>query len=101
MCAFPACVTEAHKACCVVAALLCKTCYPSVYHTLMKTQMHCHTHTDTSRPLLPSCEGFDIRLPAADAANANAAESSKLKTAANMTQRRVKLQTAEELQLVR
>lgn len=73
----------------------------------MKTQIREHTHTHTSLPLLPSCEGFDIRLPAADAAaaaaNANAAQSLKQqwKTATNMTQRRVKLHTAEELPLVR
>lgn len=40
---------------------------------------HTHTHTTTSKPLLTSCERFDIRLPAADAvaaaANANAAQA--------------------------
>lgn len=53
-----------------------------------------------------SCEGFDIRLPAADAAataNASAAQSLKQqwKTATNMTKRWGKLLAAEELRLAR
>lgn len=106
-CVFPVCVhymcvcvTPANKACCAVAALLRLTCYLSAHHThtyahtCMKTQkrQHTHTHICTSLPLLLSCEGSDIRLPAADAAaaaaaNANAAQSLKQqwKTATNMT----------------
>lgn len=82
MCVFPVCVTAANKARCVAATLLCVTYYLSVYHTHVheNTNTGTHTHTHTSLPLLPSCEGFDIRLPAADAAaaaNANAAQSLK------------------------
>lgn len=113
MCVFPTCalcecmcVTPANKACCAVAALLCVTRYMSVYHAHVHeninawTHTRAHRHTTTSKLLLPSCEGFDIRLPAADAAaNANAAQSLKQqwKTATNMTQRQMKLHTAEEL----
>lgn len=114
MCVFLVCHTAAKKkkkACCVAAALLSVTYYLPAYHMCMKTQLcmntHVDTHTHTSQPLLPSCEGFDIRLPAADAAaaaaNANAAQGLKhqRKTATNITQRRLKLHTAEELSLVR
>lgn len=100
VCSVCDCVKAADKACYAVAALLLPdTLSVCPSHTCMNTQMqntHRHTHTNTHRLtntsllLLPSCEGFDIRLPAADAAaNANAAQSLKQqwKTATHMTQR--------------
>lgn len=69
-------------------------------------QTHKRITLSPRRPVSSSCEGFDIRLPAADAAataNASAAQSLKQqwKTATNMTKRWGKLLAAEELRLVR
>ena len=104
-CVFPACalcVTVSRQQIKHVMQLrhsFCLTHYLSVHHTRAwkhKCRTHTDTHTNTHRLtntsllLLPSCEGFDIRLPAADAAaNANAAQSLKQqwKTATHMTQR--------------
>lgn len=102
VCVFPACalcVTVSQQQIKHVMQLrhsFCLTRYLSVHHTHVHENTnaeHTQTHrlTTTSLLLLPSCEGFDIRLPAADAAaaNANAAQSLKQqwKTATHMTQR--------------
>lgn len=67
-------------------------------HENLNVWTHKHTHNTSPRKLLmASCEEFDIRLPADDAAaNANAAQGLKQQwKTTNKIQRQMKLHTAE------